>query len=113
MDELITATSYVVFLFVVGLAVAVFPRLLTGRINTRHLLYGRRADGRSYFSPERVQLLIFTAWTALTYLLIVIKKREYGELPDIPASTLALLGGSHAIYLAGKAYSMLFSKPQR
>jgi hypothetical protein len=107
---LIKAVSYVIGIFIVGLAAAVFPRLLNGGISTRNLLHGRGADGSIYFSPGRVQLLLFTVWTALTYLLNVISNRGDEKLPDIPLTTLALLGGSHAIYLGGKAYSILFSK---
>jgi len=97
-------------LFIGALAACVLTQLLTGGINTRHLLYGRTVRGRAYFSPERVQLLLFTAWVALSYLLQAVEKRSSGELPDIPSTTLALLGGSHALYLGGKAYSMLFKK---
>src|SRR5438045_23854 len=110
MPSLVSTTTYAVLLFIVGLSAAVFPRLLNGGINTRHLLYGRKADGSTYFSPERVQLLLFTIWTALSYLLNVIEHRGDGKLPDVPTTTLALLSGSHALYLGGKAYSMLFAK---
>ena len=44
------------------------------------------------------------------YLNDVVQNRTSGKLPDVPLQTLALLGGSHAIYLGGKAYMMLFKK---
>lgn len=99
-----------VILFLGGLAAIIAYRLLTGGINTQYLLYGKQKDGSRYFSPARVQLLLFTIGTAMFYLSGVLQKRNSGNLPDIPAETLALLGGSHAIYLGGKAYSMLLKK---
>jgi len=99
-----------VFGFLGGLAAIIFHRLLTGRINTNYLLYGTNKDGTRSFSPERVQLLLFTLWTAMSYLMQVAETRHSGLLPDIPTQTLALLTGSHAIYLGGKAYSTFFKK---
>jgi hypothetical protein len=101
---------YITLLFVASLAAVVFTQILNGDINTRHLLHARRADGKMYFSPERVQLLVFTIWIAFSYLLDAIDQRGSGKLPDVSTETLALLGGSHAIYLGGKAYAMLLKK---
>ncbi|MCU1264843.1 MAG: hypothetical protein JWM21_1161 [Acidobacteria bacterium] len=99
-----------VVLFLGGFAAIIFYRMLTGSINTHYLLYGTNKDGTKYFSPERVQLLLFTLWTAVSYVMQIGETREAGVLPDIPIKTLALLGGSQAIYLGGKAYSMLLKK---
>lgn len=96
-----------VILFLGGLAAIIAYRLLTGGINTQYLLYGTQKDGTRYFSPARVQLLLFTLWTAMSYVTEVAETRK---LADIPIKTLALLGGSQAIYLGGKAYSMLLKK---
>jgi hypothetical protein len=109
MPALTRAVTYVALIFVAALAAVVFSRLVDGGINTRYLLYGRKADGSLYFSPERAQLLLFTTWVALSYLLGVIEMRGEGRLPDIAPLTLALLGGSHGVYLLGKAYSMFFA----
>lgn len=99
-----------VIVFLGGLAAIVAYRLLNGQINTRYLLYGRQKDGTKYFSPERVQLLLFTLGTAMFYFNDVMQNRTSGVLPDVSSETLALLGGSHAIYLSGKAYKMLFKR---
>lgn len=105
-----------VIVFLGGLAAIIAYRMLTGRINTHYLLYGTSKGGKKYLSPERVQLLLFTLGTAMFYLMQVmdlVKLAKPGDtlaLPDIPAKTLAFLGGSNAIYLGGKAYSMLFKK---
>lgn len=99
------------YVFLGALAAIISYRLLTGQINTKGLLYGTKKGGAKYFSPERVQLLLFTLGTAMFYLNNVIEHRNSGVLPDVSHETLALLGGSHAIYLTGKAYMMLLKKP--
>lgn len=99
-----------IILFLGGLAAIIAYRLLNGQINTRYLLYGTQKGGTKYFSPERLQLLLFTLGTAFLYLNNVMQNRASGVLPDVSNQTLALLGGSHAIYLSGKAYKMLFKR---
>lgn len=108
--QIIWFVKFEVFLFLVGLAAIIAYRLLTGQINTQYLLYGTKRDGTKYYSPERLQLLLFTLGTAMFYLNSVLQDRHSGVLPDVSTQTLALLGGSHAIYLGGKAYMMLFKK---
>ena len=81
-------------------------QLLTGRIRTKNLLLGRNRHGDLHFSPGRVQLLVFTMGAALQYLSQVLY--DPTKLPEIPPSWLALVGGSHAVYLGGKAYAMLW-----
>lgn len=117
MRTLTTGVSSLVLIFLGCLLTLVLMRLLTGRINTQYLLYGRKTDGTPYLSPERIQLMVFTLWTALSYLLNVFESRVINptpetvhSLPEVPTITLALLGGSHAIYLGGKVYSMLVAK---
>jgi hypothetical protein len=109
-DRIIWFVKLEVIVFLVGLAAIIAYRILNGGINTKYLLYGTQKDGTKYFSPERVQLLLFTLGTALFYVADVGKHLNSGVLPDIPAETLAMLGGSHAIYLGGKAYTMLLKK---
>ena len=93
---------------IVSMVGVVATQILTGAINTRYLFYGRRKDDRLYFSPERVQLLVITIWVAFNYLLNVIDTRT---LHDIPSQTLALLGGSHVLYLGGKAIARFAPTP--
>lgn len=95
------------YFFLGALAAIIAYRILTGQINMNYLLYGTQKGGERYFSPERVQLLLFTLGTAMFYLNDVMQHRGTGVLPDVSKETLALLGGSHAIYLSGKAYMML------
>jgi hypothetical protein len=105
-----TLVSAVVLGFLIALAGSVFAQILSGRINTTFLLHGRTKRGSSYVSPERVQLLLFTLWTAANYLVSAVRSAPKGALPDVSQQTLILLGGSHVLYLGGKAYSMLLKK---
>jgi hypothetical protein len=86
-------------------------RLLTGQIGLDYLLYGDRRDRTepsgysTFFSPGRTQLLLVTILTASYYLLQVI--HDPATFPKIPTAWVVALGGSHAIYLGGKAQAML------
>jgi len=97
-----------VWVFLSVLVALIAYRIVTGQINTDYLLYGTKKGGGKYFSPERVQLMLFTLGTAMFYLNDVIQHRDSGLIPDVPKQTLVLLGGSHAVFLTGKAYMMLF-----
>jgi hypothetical protein len=120
--------AWEVQLFLLALFGIVVTQLLTGRISTKNLLYGRMndagdpivgADGVTkslkkkedtlYFSPERVQLLLFTLGAAFYYLTQVLNNPNPGTFPPLPLSWPAVIGGSNAIYLGGKAYSRLWS----
>ena len=105
--QIVLFVKWEVFVFLGVLAAIIAYRQLNGEINTRYLLYGTQKDGTKYFSSERVQLLLFTLGVAIFYLNDVMQKRGSGALPDISTQTLVLLGGSHAVYLGGKAYMML------
>ena len=108
MTSIAIVVPLIVLGFLAALASVVGMQILNGTISTRFLLYGTKADGTKYFSPERVQLLLFTIWTALSYLLSVMKNLgSSSTLPDISNQTLYLLSGSHAVYLGGKAMTML------
>jgi len=109
-DQIIWFVKFEVYIFLGALAAIIAHRLITGEINTNYLLWGTQKGGTKYFSPERVQLLLFTLGTAMFYLSNVLEHRSSGVLPDVSNQTLAMLGGSHAIYLGGKAYMMLFKK---
>jgi hypothetical protein len=86
-------------------------QLLTGQINTDGLLHGRisgRPKGQDeYFSPERVQMLVFTLGAALYYLSQVVANP--GKFPAVPTAWPAILGGSNAVYLGGKVWARWFA----
>lgn len=128
MPDLSQIVRWEVQLFLLVLLGIVAVRLLTGQISTRKLLYGRKndtgepilgADGQTpgrkkedtpYFSPERVQLLLFTLGAALYYLTQVLNNPHPGTFPPLPQSWTAIGGGSNAIYLGGKAYARLWNR---
>jgi hypothetical protein len=76
--------------------------LLCGKIT------GRPKGKDQYFSPERVQLLVFTLGAGLYYLTLVLNNPNPGTFPPLPQSWPAVLGGSNAIYLGGRVYARWF-----
>ena len=96
-----------------GLCVVVFWKLFTGSISLDYLLYGDarglRGDGySSFFSPGRAQMLMFTVVSAIYFLLQVIQ--DPTRFPDMPNALIVLLGGSHALYLGGKAQALYLGR---
>jgi hypothetical protein len=100
------AVVCILVLFLGGVFLTITVGLLTGYVNTRGLLYGRRADGSVYFSSARVQLLILTIGSAADYLISVLDRRSCA-LPEAPPQLVAMMGGSQLLYLAGKAWALL------
>ena len=95
-------------LFLFGLLTLVASSLLTGRINSQGLLQGTKGDRTTYFSPERVQLLLVTLGSAFQYILSVWKHPT--SFPPVDASWLAILGGSNFVYLGGKLGASLLGR---
>ncbi len=104
--------TWEITVFLLVLAAIVIIQLFTGQIKMAGLLYGQifgRPKGRDqYFSPERVQMLVFTIGAALYYLSLVLTNPNPGTFPDVPATWPAILGGSNAVYLGGKAWARWF-----
>ena len=105
MDLLTRLATIEAGILVGGCFAVVAYKLLTGQIPLAGLLYGKEPGGRATFSPARLQLLIFTAAVATRYLGEVIANPRQDSLPHLPLSVVAALGGSHAVYLGGKAVS--------
>ncbi len=93
-------------LLVGSLAAVIGLQILDGRINAKGLFWGQRGDGSQYYSPERIQLLMVTVAAAARYITSVLSNPHVSAMPDVPPEWLQLVGGSHAVYLARKAYSM-------
>jgi hypothetical protein len=105
MDLLTRLATIEAGILVGGFFAVVAYKLLTGKIPLAGLLYDKQPGGRAAFSPARLQLLIFTAAVATRYLGEVIAKPPHDSLPHLPLSVVVALGGSHAVYLGGKAVS--------
>lgn len=96
-----------------GFVGVIMWELMTGDISMDWLLYGdaptRRGAGyTTFFSPGRVQMLMVTVSSAVYLLLQVIQ--DPTKFPDVPNTLLAILGGSHAIYLGGKAQALYLGR---
>jgi len=107
MSGLVTLARWEMIILLGGLAAIVFFKLLTGGIKLSGLLSGDRQDGSSGFSPGRAQLLVFTVLVALNYLIEVIHNPSPTSLPGMSPTIVGALGGSQALYLGGKAWSLL------
>lgn len=101
MALLLSLTFWEAILFLFCTFGMVSALLLTGNMNLDGLFYGIKSDGNRYFSPERVQLFLFTLAVAFQFLSAVL--RDPSHFPDVPTGWLAMLGGSHVVYLGGKA----------
>ena len=101
-ELLATFIRWEIWLVLTGLGAAVAYQALTGRINTRGMLFDKEGKIRQHFSPARVQLLVITLSGAVYYLLRVIERPDAAQFPDMPPELLLILGGSHALYLGAK-----------
>ncbi len=113
MASLVQMTRFVGIVFITGLLAIIAIQFLTGQIRTRYLLFGVRSDGSRYFSPERVQLLLFTLAAAFDCLSTALKSPTPGTFPQISETWVALLGGSQALFLGGKSYFLTKWRPSK
>ena len=107
MSGLVSLARWGIIILFGGFMAVVLFRILTGSISLSGLLTGMLSDGTSGFSLGRAQLLLFTAVSAIYYLVQVVQNPVSASLPDIPAGLLLVLGGSQSLYLIGKARAML------
>ena len=98
---------------VAGFAGVVCWKLLAGDIPLDWLLYGdarglRGAKSSTFFSAGRAQMLITTLAFSVYFLTQVI--HDPTKFPDVPNTLLGILGGSHVVYLGGKAQALYFGR---
>ena len=110
MDALVSFARWEMMILLGGLMAAVVYKLFTGGIDMSGLLTVKGVPGDQSFSSSRAQMLMATVVAAMYYLLQVIDNPSAKSLPDVPPTLVAILGGSHAIYLGGKARSLFFGK---
>ena len=119
MGSVTTVLKIEVLLFLGALALIVFYQLLTGKINTRRLLFakGRETVGPSTrrrtsgLSPSRIQLLVISIGVAIFLLAEAI--RDPSQFPEIPTGLLLLMAGSETIYLTRKANNLMLRRSIR
>lgn len=92
---LLQTTTYT---FLLALALTVIYMMLVRKINLKGLLH----DQNKNISPGRVQALVVTLMGCGSYLMLLSNHHDSSSLPSIPIALLALLGGSHSLYLAEK-----------
>lgn len=111
MRTLSTLAYWEGFILLGGFFGTVLWKLLTGGISLEQLLEGdvrhpNAAEGDSTSaSPGRAQSLVSTIFVAAYYLLQVVQNPK--EFPKLPPDLIAVLAGSQALYLGGKAQAML------
>jgi hypothetical protein len=110
MDLLSTQTEYAGFALLCGFFAVILWKILAGAISLDGLLDSFDEQGHRSFSPARAQLLIFTILVAGKYVLAVSQNPHRDALPGLPDGLLAILGGSQAVYVAGKAWSAFVPK---
>jgi hypothetical protein len=111
MDALVSFARWEMMILLGGLMLAVLYKLFTGGIDMSGLLTVKGVPGDQSFSSGRAQMLMSTVVAGMYYLLQVINNPSATSLPDVPPALVAIVGGSHAIYLGGKARDLLFGKP--
>ncbi len=106
MNTLMTLTRYEIGCLLGALIAVVTFQMFSGRIKTQGLLSEKTVNGVLGVSPARVQLLFFTLGFAFYLLSQIVNLRQF---PTIDTKWLLMLGGSHSIYLGGKAVPLLRS----
>jgi hypothetical protein len=91
--------------WILGVAAVVLVQIVMGRIPLTGLLDSKDAEGRSSFSPARLQLLIFTVVVAARFLQAVLANPGRGSLPSLSPGVVAALGGSQTVYLGAKIFN--------
>jgi hypothetical protein len=109
-----TLAYWEALILVVGLVGVVLWKLISGGMVLDQLFEGDIQDPNSkdgystYVSAGRVQAFWVTIGTAFYFLMQVIHNPT--EFPNLPAGLIAVLAGSHALYLGGKAQAMLIGR---
>ena len=99
MSTVVSVVEYEVWGLLGALLALVTFRILTGAIHT-HGLFNDKSTGE--FSPERVQLMVFTLVAAGYFLTGFGEMRETHRLAVDSKEVILLFGGSHGVYLFRK-----------
>jgi hypothetical protein len=99
------SVRYAALALTAAYALLIAWKLYTRDIPLDGLLKSVDNSGKVRSSPGRLQLLLFTLVVAGQYLASVWKNPGAASLPPVPPTILAVVAGSHAVYLGGKALS--------
>lgn len=105
MNSLLKTGEFAGLALMLAFLAIILWRIVSGEISLDGLLDSKAAGAAPSYSPERAQLLVFTLFVAGKYLLAVFQNPNRNSLPDLPPEVVAVLAGSQAIYLGGKAWS--------
>ena len=114
MPSVSTLASWEGLILVGGFFAIVLWKLLSGGIVLDQLLEGDIKDSTvadsysTYVSSGRVQVLLVSVFVASQYLIQVIHNPT--QFPSVSTPILAILAGSQAGYLGGKAQAMLLGR---
>ena len=112
MPSLLTLARWEGLILIGGFFAVVLWKVFTGEIALDRLFEGhiRKPNGQytTYTSAGRVQVFWVTLYAAYYYLVQVIQNPT--EFPTLPNGLIAVLAGSHALYLGGKAQAMLLGR---
>lgn len=106
MPSPVTLASWEGLILIGGLFAVVLWKMLSGEIPLDQLFEGDiRGSSTPYISSGRIQAFWITIYVAYYYLVQVV--HDPTQFPTVPDNMVALLAGSHALYLGGKAQAML------
>lgn len=103
MGMLAIATTWGLCGWFAALGIVIAFRCLSGDVGLAGILAhdaAGQAEGRP--APERVQLLVMFLFALVAYGRIALSAPSGHAMPPVPPELMALLGGSHSIYLSGK-----------
>jgi hypothetical protein len=112
MPSPLTLAGWEGLILIGGFFAVVLWKLMTGEIVLDQLFEGdiREQNGKytTHTSAGRLQAFWVTLYAAFYYLVQLIQNTT--EFPTIPNGIIAVLAGSHALYLCGKAQAMLLGR---
>ena len=115
MNTLMTLVRYEISCFLAALIAVVAFQMFSGKIVTQGMLSEKTSNGAIGVSPARVQLLLFTmafafyVFSQIADSVVRAAPGQAAQFPVIDVKWLLMLGGSHSIYLGGKAVPLIRS----
>jgi hypothetical protein len=108
MPNLATIARWEARVIVVGFCLVIAWNVVSGRVRLSDLLSGDRANGETYFSWGRAQLLAVLLWIVGQYIF-----RFYlnpSKFPNVPNASVTLFASSAVLYTGEKVWASLFDQ---